>query len=79
MAVVDTDPDMDSVDYGIGHMSGVALAKTDGTLTDEQVVVEGIEVFEHMAFSVVLSRSLFLAGHLAGYHNYLGGLIDANN
>jgi len=67
--------DMESIDWKIGHMSGVALAKTDASLTDEQVVAEGIEAFDHFTFSVVLSRSLFLAGHLQGYRTWLGGLV----
>lgn len=73
--------DIDSADYGIGHMSGVALAKTDITLNDEQVLARGIEAFESMRVGVsetplsqVLNRALFLRGHLDGFHNHKEGI-----
>lgn len=67
--------DIDTIDYKIGEMSGIALAKVDGTLNEEQVVTAGTEAFDSMSISVVLSRSLFIAGHKKGYANWLGGLV----
>lgn len=67
--------DMDSVDWKIGHMSGVALAKVDATLNEEEVNEEGLIAFGAMAISVVLNRNVYIAGHMAGYKNYLGGLV----
>ena len=67
--------DIDSIDYRIGHMSGVALAKTDATLDDDTVATAGSEAFDALSIRNALSKPLFLAGHVAGYKNYLGGLV----